>query len=171
MPLQSIRPPKPHPCQGRRVRVLYSLKTGFFQDAEKVPHPPPTHTLSLLNTTLRFLLNSSHLDNIFTPILKISETEAKEVNYWTIFLQQISSGRKPESKSHADLSDSKSDLQCDHFHSVLINDSRSSGTYWLKPMRLIAGLSGRDGLTPKSLSPGASLYPQAERKSYPKVCS
>lgn len=98
--------------------------------------PAHTHTLSLLNTTLRFLLNSSHLVNIFTPILKISETEAKEVNYWTIFLQQISSGRKPERKSHVDLSDSKSDLQCDHFHSVLINDSRSSGTYWLKPMRL-----------------------------------
>ena len=31
-----------------------------------------------------------------------------------------------------------------------------------------AGLSGRDGLTSKSLSPGASLYPQAERKSIQK---
>lgn len=128
MPLESI-PPRPHPCRGRRVRS----RSGNSSPGGSKGSTPP---VSLLNTTRHFLLNNSHLVNIFTPILKIGKLKPKEVNYWTIFLQQISSGREPEFKSHIDLADSKGDLQCDHFHSVLINDSRSSGTYWLKPMRL-----------------------------------
>lgn len=67
--------------------------------------------------------------NIFLPILKVRKLKPKGVNNWTILSQQIRLGRKPELRSHVGLSDTKCDLQCDHFHPVLINDSRPSGTY------------------------------------------
>ena len=87
----------------------------------------PHSELVKYNTTLS-LLNDSRMVNIFMPILKIRKPKPKEVNNWTILSQQISLGRKAELKSHVGLSDTKCDLQCDHFHPVLINDSHQELT-------------------------------------------
>lgn len=76
------------------------------REVDHLPYSTPCRELLKYNTMLS-LLDNSHVKNTVMPILETRKLKSREASKLTVFLQQITLGRKPKLKSHVRLSDSR----------------------------------------------------------------